>query len=44
MRPAFTRGIVAVTLVPLLMAEFPSLLRLVFAEFRLSPYIMSSLS
>src|SRR5262249_40523988 len=34
MRPAFPRGVVAVTLVPLLMAEFPSLLRLVFAEFR----------
>src|SRR5215472_6624915 len=34
MRPAFTRGVVAVTLVPLLMAEFPSLVRLVFAEFR----------
>src|SRR5215470_6646174 len=34
MRPAFTRGVVAVTLVPLLMAEFPLLLRLVLAELR----------
>src|SRR5215471_13902463 len=34
MRPTFTRGVVAVTLVPLLVAEFQLLLRLVFAEFR----------
>src|SRR5215472_8598576 len=34
MRPAFTRGGVAVTLVPLFMAEFVALLRLVFTELR----------
>src|SRR5689334_2376568 len=34
MGPSITRGVVTVTLVPLLMAEFPSLLRLVFAELR----------
>src|SRR5215472_1312703 len=34
MRATFTRGVIAVTLVPLLMAEFIPLLRLVFAKLR----------
>src|SRR5262245_26029756 len=37
MRPAFARGVVAVTLMPLLMTELPALLRLVFAELRAVP-------
>src|SRR5262249_13389772 len=43
MRPAFARGRVAVTLVPLFMPEFVSFLRLVFTELRAVPIHLESL-